>query len=338
MSRLQNYRESVLQLGYDATKAIILTTAFELDLFERIGKNTKTALTLAEELKANPASLELFLNACVSIGLLEVDGSGFQNTKHGLKIFLKGKPLYAGDYVRLQAKSIRDWLSLKTAVLSGKPMDQPDFFKVENSEATAGFAHAMHNTAMGHAEFLAKRISLKPAKTLLDLGGGPGTFTVHFLKANPEIRATIFDLPTTLETTKKLIGASRDVSLQNRVQYQAGDFNRDEIQGTFDVCFLSHIIHGQAEEGNKKLFRKVYEHLHPGGRFIVQDFFLNRDRTSPQFAAVFALNMLIHTEDGRTYTFDEVEGWMKEAGFLKCSRLNLKLPRSISLLIGEKQD
>lgn len=337
MSRLQNYRESVLQLGYDAAKAMILTTAFELDLFERIGKNTKTALTLAEELKANPASLELFLNACVSIGLLEADGSGFQNTKHGLEIFLKGKPLFVGDYVRLQAKSIRDWLSLKTAVLSGQPMDQPDFFKVENSEATAGFAQAMHNTAMGHAEFLAKRISLRGMKTLLDLGGGPGTFTIHFLKENPNLEAVIFDLPQTLETTRTMIGAYRDMPLRNRVRYQAGDFNRDEIQGTFDVCFLSHIIHGQGEEENKKLFRNVFHHLHPGGRFIVQDFFLNADRSSPQFAAVFALNMLIHTEDGRTYTFDDVEGWMREAGFLKCSRLNLKLPRSISLMIGEKQ-
>ena len=319
-------------MGYDFIKSRALQVAFELDIFERLGIGSKTARTLAEETKGNPESLELFLNALASLGLIEINGGGFQNTNHGREIFLKGKPFYVGNYIRLHSHGFGDWAHLKEAVLSGKPIDRPDFFKSDPS-VTTGFAQAMRDTAMGHAEYLAKKLSLKGAKTLLDLGGGPGTFTIQLLKENSELQATIFDLPATLETTRKFIEAEK---LNGRVQFQAGNFNEDSVKGSFDVCFLSHIIHGQDVEKNKKLFAKVSACLNSNGKLIVQDFFLNADKHSPQFAALFALMMLLHTDGGRTYTFDEVENWMKEVGFSRMVRCNLNLPRSISLLIGEK--
>ena len=333
MSRLSNYRESVIGLGYDFIKSRALQAAFELDIFERLGEGSKTALTLAEEMKANPDSLELFLNALASLGLIEIEGSGYRNTKYGREIFLKGKPLYVGDYIKLHGYGFGDWAKLGDAVRTGKSVDKPDFFKIDDPEVTAGFARAMHNTAMGHAEYLAKKFSLRGVKTLLDLGGGPGTFTIHFLKENPELRTAIFDLPTTLETARKFVEAA---GLLDRVQFQGGDFNKDDIKGSFDACFLSHIIHGQKDEQNKRLFSKIFAHLNPGGRLIVQDFFLNPDKHSPQFSALFALVMLMHTDGGKTYTFEEVEGWMRTAGFSSTTRSHLNLPRSISLLIGEK--
>ena len=333
MSRLQVYRESIINLGYDFIKSRVLQTAFELDIFERLGIGAKTALTLTEELKANLASLELFLNALVSLGFVELKGSGYRNTKYGQEIFLKEKPLYIGDYIRLHGRSFTDWAKLGEVVMTGKSLDRPDFFEADDPAVPAGFARAMHNTAMGHAEFLAKKISLKSVKILLDLGGGPGTFTICFLKENPELHATIFDLPTTLKTTRKFV---EEAGFLNRVKFQAGNFNQDEIEGTFDVCFLSHIIHGQTGEKNRKLFPKIFKALNPGGKLIVQDFFLNPDKHSPQFAALFALIMLIHTDGGRTYTFEETEEWMRAAGFKRTARSHLNLPRSISLLTGEK--
>jgi len=342
VSRLQAYRESVLSLGYDFIKARALQVAFELDIFERLGAGSKTTVTLAGEMtppstgggmKANPESLELFLNALASLGLIEADGSAYRNTKYGQEIFLKSKPLYLGDYIKLHSHGFSDWAKLGEIVLSGKPIGQPDFFKINDPTVTAGFARAMRDTAMGHAEYLAKKLFFKGVKTLLDLGGGPGTFTIHFLKTNPELRATIFDLPATLETTRKFVEAE---NLTRRVEFQAGDFNQDPIKGSFDVCFLSHIIHGQSIEKNKKLFAKILACLNPGGKLIVQDFFLNPDKQSPQFASLFALMMLMHTDGGRTYTFEEVEHWMKEVGFSRTNRSHLNLPRSISLLTGEK--
>jgi ubiquinone/menaquinone biosynthesis C-methylase UbiE len=323
----------MIQLGYDFIKSRLLQTAFELDIFTRIGNESKTPMTLTRELGANPNSLELFLNALVSLGLLSHDGRSFSNTKYGLELFVRDKPLFIGDLVMLQQRSCWDWLKLKDCVLTGVSLDQPDFFKTNNEERTAGFARAMHNTAMGHAEYLAKKVSLKKHKRLLDVGGGPGTFSVQFLKANPDLKATIFDLPTTLKTTRKYI---KEAGLESRVSYQEGDFNQDDIRGTFDACFMSHIIHGQDAEKNQLLFKKIFGALEPGGVFIVQDFYLNPDRVSPQFSVLFALQMLIHTESGRTYTFEEVEAWMTSAGFKSTRRSAFKLPRSIALIFGEK--
>jgi cyclopropane fatty-acyl-phospholipid synthase-like methyltransferase len=206
-------------------------------------------------------------------------------------------------------------------------------FQEFDEERTAAFARAMHSTAMGHAQFLSRKLALKSAKTLLDMGGGPGTFTIHFLKENAELRATVFDLPETLKTTRKFVAAAK---LEDRVSYQEGDFNETKLQGAFDVCFLSHIIHGQDELKNKALFKKIYAALNSGGRFIVQDFFLNRDRQSPQFSAVFALHMLLYTDRGRTYSFEETTSWLEETGFTNVKPLNLHLPRSIGLISAEK--
>jgi len=333
MSRLSSYREAVLGLGYDSLKARVLETAFELDIFESLAGGMKTARTLARERNANEESLELFLNALVACGFLATDGRGFQNTKYGQEIFLDGKSLYVGDYIALQARSAPDWLRLKDSVLSGTPLDRPDFLKVDQPELTRGFARAMYNTAIGHAHYLARRLPLGSAKTLLDLGGGPGAFAIHFVQANPGLRATIFDLPASLEIAREYVEGH---GVSDRVDFQAGDFHRDEIQGSFDVCFLSHIIHGQRIEHNQALLAKIFAHLNSGGKLIVQDFFLNSDRQSPQFASLFALVMLLHTDGGRTYTFEEVEGWMSQAGFSRLRRPAFKLPRSMALLIAEK--
>ena len=324
----------MIGLGYDFTKIHVLETAFELDIFERLGSQSKTARTLADELGADTQSFELFLNALVSLGFLKTDGRAYQNTKLGREIFLKEKPLYVGDTIHLHASSIPDWLKLKEAVLSGQPVDKPDFLKKDAPELVSTFIRAMHKTAVGHAQYLAENLSLGSAKTLLDLGGGSGAFTVYFLQANPELQAVIFDLPLTLETTREFVAKA---GLGNRIEFQAGDFDQGDIGGMFDVCFVSHIIHGQNVEKNKKLFRKIFVHLNPKGKLILQDFFLNRDRRSPQFAALFALTMLLHTSGGRTYAFDEVTDWLREAGFSKVFRPSLKLPRSISLLVGEKK-
>ena len=333
MSRRNVYRESVLGIGYDLVKACVLQTAFELWIFEALKDAPKSALVLSEHLGANRRSLELFLNALVSLGFLASEGPMYQNTKYGTEIFLKGKPLYIGDMVGLQTRSAGNWLKLKECVMSGTSVAQPDFSKVDHVEAASGFARAMHNTAMGHAEFLSRKLPLAGVRSLLDLGGGPGTFTIHFLHANPGLRATIFDLPATLQTTRTFVEQAK---LAERVSYQEGDFNCDEIKGMFGACFMSHIIHSQSAELNRALLSNVFKHLNPDGRLIVQDFFLNPDRTSPQFPALFALNMLVHTESGQTYTFDEVAQWMREAGFEEVKSLKFRLPRGIALLTAKK--
>ena len=181
-------------------------------------------------------------------------------------------------------------------------------------------------------QWFVHEIDLSRSKTLIDIGGGAGTYSVFFCKASSNLNATILDLPGTLEITKELISGS---NVRNRISLLEGDFNK-EINGQYDAAFLSNIIHGEGEVENIALLKKIYNALNSGGKIIIQDFILDNDKTTPSFPALFSLNMLLFTENGRSYSFKEVEGWLEKVGFKDLARMNLNLPRSISVLVGNK--
>ncbi|MBI4388357.1 MAG: methyltransferase domain-containing protein [Candidatus Omnitrophica bacterium] len=335
MNRYDEFREHILDLGYSSMSAAALQAAFDVDLFEAIGDDgVKSLPTIQTKVSADSRSLELLLNALASLNLVRKDGGGYSLPEASKRILLQKSDKYIGDMVKLQQSSLKSFLELSKSVRTGKPLEQfqgglPNLPK----EHMRGFIRAMHNTAMGHAELLARKLDLLKAETLLDIGGGPGTFSIHFLKQNPHLRVTIFDLPVVIEIAKEF---ATKHGVSERMDFQAGNFEADEIKGTFDVVFVSHIIHGLGEEANLNLFRKILRAIRPSGRLVIQDFFLNEDHMSPRFSTLFALNMLLHTDGGRTYGFDEVGQWLIDTGFSEVTKPILRLPRGISLLIGRK--
>ncbi len=334
MNRYDEFREQVVSDGYSFVESALLTAAFELNVFEALGGESKSVPTIAAEIKADERALELLLNALASLNLISKTGIGFQLSEAGKYIFLKQSEKYIGDIVRHQKLMTQSFLELSETVRTGKPLVfSAGGLESQSAEWMRDFTCAMHNTAVGHAETLARKLDLKGAKTLIDIGGGSGAFSIYFLKQNPGLMATIYDLPTTLQTTREFV---EKYGMTERVQYHAGNFEQDGIQGKYDIAFLSHIIHGTGAGKNEILFKKIFDALNPGGRLIIQDFFLNEDKISPQFSALFALNMLLHTEGGQTYTFGEVENWARKAGFSGCTRPSLRLPRSISILVAAK--
>lgn len=325
-------REKLLALGYAYWPPRILHAAFGLGVFQALGNQALTADTLARRLKANPRGLGLLLNALAGMGLLKKKGNQFSNSSATRFFFLPGEEAYIGDFVKLQQSSWEGWSDLEESVRTGKAYRRPPF--LENAkQSVRDFTRAMHNTALGHAPVLAKRVSLRGRKYLLDVGGGSGAFSVYFLKANPRLKATVFDLPGTIPFTRQI---TAKYGLKDRLVFQKGDFLRDPIKGRYDAVFISHIIHGLSEKENRLLMRKIYDALEPGGEILIQDFFLNRNLTAPLFPALFSLNMLLHTPQGRSYSFFEAEEWLRAAGFKKISRLRPVFPRDIRVLKGIK--
>ena len=47
----------------------------------------------------------------------------------------------------------------------------------------------------------------------------------------------------------------------------------------------------------------------------MRDYFLDPTRTHPPDGAIFAVNMLAATDEGNSYTFDEVKEDLERAGF-----------------------
>jgi precorrin-6B methylase 2 len=328
---IDKYRERTLELGYSFFKSKVLLTAVRLDVFNIICETGLSAGDISAKINSNVCATETFLDAMVSLDLLKKTTDMYFNTEEGKEIFINGRDRYIGDIVILQDVMWDAWSRLSDSVLSGEPARRPDMFQAEKNE-TRNFITAMHNTAMTVAPVISRKIDLSDCKTMIDLGGGAGTYSVFFCTSNSNLKATILDLPGTLKITKELISNS---SVADRIKLIEGDFNK-EIKGQYDVAFLSNIIHGEGKQENIALIRRVYNALNSGGKIIIQDFVLDNDKTSPSFPALFSLNMLLFTENGRTYSFQEIEGWLKEAGFCDLTRMDLKLPRYISVLVGNK--
>jgi ubiquinone/menaquinone biosynthesis C-methylase UbiE len=161
-------------------------------------------------------------------------------------------------------------------------------------------------------------MDLKDGMRVLDVGGGSGAFAVAFVRAGKGVTATVFDLPVVLPLTQKYVSAER---LTDRIELVAGDYTRDELPGGYDLVFLSAIIHSNSPDQNRDLMRKCARALNPMGSLVVQDFIMDENRTVPPGGAFFALNMLVGTAAGDTYTESEIRDWMEEAGLSDIKRV-----------------
>ncbi len=174
------------------------------------------------------------------------------------------------------------------------------------------FIGAMHVVGRGLSVEIAEAYDLSRFKRLLDIGGASGTYTMAFLRKNPRLTAVIFDLEDVIPMSVERLSAE---GFLDRVEPVAGDFYRDELPKGCDLALLSAIIHQNSREENLELYRKVFRALDPGGRLLIRDHIMDESRTSPPGGAAFAVNMLVNTSGGDTYTFREVKESLEQAGF-----------------------
>lgn len=313
----------------------ILHTGVELNIFNTIGYERLTAREIAERIKANPRSTELFLNALVALNLLYKEGKLFSLTPVAKKYLLSDSSTCYEGLVRLDSRMWSFWKDLPEAVRTGKPVKKPDMYQ-STKEETECFIMAMHHLvkARGDAEYLARKIKvMKEIKRILDVGSGPGTYPIAFTGERPDLEITIFDLPGTIEVTEKILDQE---GLKDKIGLVRGDYNKDPLPKGFDLIFLSNIIHSEDEETNKKLMKKIYKSLNPGGFILIKDHIMDETLTKPACGAIFTMYMLL-TTNGRDYAYREIKDWLVMAGFkdIKCEKL--PSPFTSSLVWGRKE-
>lgn len=191
----------------------------------------------------------------------------------------------------------------------------------------------MFNLASLIAPKIATSIDLSSCRRLLDLGGGPGTYAIHFCLANPELSAVIYDLPTTREFAEKTVAR---FDLSGRIDFAAGDYHADPVPNGFDAAWLSHVLHADGPSDCADLIGKAVAALNPGGSLMVQEFILDDAKDGPQFPALFSLNMLLGTDAGQSYSEGELTGMLRDAGLSDVHRLQLDLPNGAGVICGRK--
>lgn len=316
----------IFQVSHGYWQSCVLHAAVKLDLFRKLGSSSMKVEEVAHLLKANVRGTSLLLNALAALDFLKKEGELFSLSIKSQKYLDELSPHTMIHIARHIMDLYQNWGQLSQAVLTGKPVaDRKD----REREQIENFIWGMDDIAQGAAPILAEILDLSSFKYLLDLGGGPATYAIEFCRKNPKLQATIFDLPDTESIAQENIERN---DLGHRIQFVGGDFLKDIIPGKYDSVFLSQIVHGYSPDVNLSLLKKVYEVMYAGGQIVIQDFILDESKTRPKFAAVFALNMLLHTEGGRSYTAKEIENWLTEAGFKDVERIEADLPNEAGLI------
>jgi predicted O-methyltransferase YrrM len=312
-----NMPSEIRDLVKMSRKGIVLFAAAEHEIFDAISPFGSTAAQVGRKRRLNARAAEIVLNALAAMGMLRKRGDAYFNTPLTRRYLVSTSPDSVIASLQLSNQTTKGWSGLDEILKTGKGAVEPVPGRGGSAREAAIFARAMSVGAGDAAKALPKMADLSGCRNLIDLGGGAGHFSYYLCKAYPRLTATVFDLPPTIRETRKYL---KEYGMGRRMKAVAGNFARGELPAGFDAALISQIIHSLGEKENVALLRKIHRCLNPGGILIVRDFLLNRDRISPFNAALFAVNMLVRTKSGRTYTFDEVKEWMRAAGFTRIRR------------------
>jgi SAM-dependent methyltransferase len=321
--------DDLQELARDFTESRVFLTALQLSVFNELGDEHKTSDELAEKLNADPRGLDRLLNSLVVLGLLEKKDSKFSNTPLTSKYLLEDSPHYITNLMHVVHRW-DSWSTLTDAVREGGTVYERPEGKA-GEERTESFISAMNYGAVRRAEEFLDIIDMDGVSRFLDIGGGSGAFSIAFVRAHPQLRATVFDLPKVIPLTR---GYIKDAGLEDRIDTVEGDYHTDYLGEGYDLALLSQIIHSNSLDENHRLIKKAVDALNTGGRLIIQDFILDEDRTTPPRAVLFALNMLVATEEGDTYTESEVRDMMEDAGLSDIERIETS--HNTTLMVGRK--
>ena len=222
------------------------------------------------------------------------------------------------------------WSNLTQVVKTGTSAHSTEINE-RGEEWLFPFINAMHDRAKKQAPQQLAKIDLTGIKSILDIGGGSGAYSMQFIAIKPEIEATVLDLPNVVPITQKFIDKE---GFTDKVKTHTGDYTTDDLPKGFDLVFLSAVIHSNPLETNQELINKCYKSLNQKGKIVIQDWVMNNDRTQPLAGAVFAINMLVGTEAGDCFTEEEVTEMLKTAGFTNISRIEFE--SGLSQVIAQK--
>ena len=322
----------ILQLSGGYWNACALHAGVKLDIFSALDGIGLTAPEIAQLRNLNPRATGMLLDALSAIGLLDKQGDTYTDTIFAANNLSKANPGYLGHIIMHHHHLMSGWARLDDAVISGAPIRESASHGDDES-VRESFLMGMYNLASQLAPRVAQSLRLAGWRRMLDLGGGPGTYAIHFCLANPELSVVVYDLPTTRTFAEATIAR---FDLTERISFTSGDYHVDPLPSGFDAAWLSHILHSDGPESCSALLRKAVAALNPGGVLMVQEFILDDAKDGPIFPALFSLNMLIGTETGRSYSESELADMMTEAGLSDVRRLVVKLPNGAGVMRGRK--
>ena len=321
----------LLETSGNYWSACAIHAGVDLGLFTALGDVTRSPAQLAGSLDLDERGVQALLNALAALRLLEKRDGKFACTEFSKTCLSKDSPHYLGYIIQHHHHLMAAWQQLAGAIRTGDTPVRSSGDRYTDAEWLESFLMGMFNLASALAPDIAGSIDLFGREHLLDLGGGPGTYAIYFCRQNPQLQASVYDLPDTRPFAEKTI---QRFDLADRIKFIAGDFLQHDIDGSFDVVWLSHILHSADADACQLILDRAVAAMRPGGMILIHDFILDNSMDQPLYPALFSLNMLLNTPGGQAYSEEQIMGFLDRAGVRDLQRHPFAGPNASGIIIG----
>jgi SAM-dependent methyltransferase len=295
--------------GYQ--EGCVLFTANKLKIFDAIAGDPVGEDAVAEKLKLSPKGVLRLLNALAAMGIATKTDGQYKLAEEWVPFLSIRGEHCAHKWIDLSSNLMPAWMDLPKFIETGKSVMSVMEMLGNDPHDMRAFIDAMHQKGLKATWMIARELPIGDYSNMLDLGGGPGTYSLEWAKLHNNLKATVFDIAPVLEMAKLYIG---NYGLADRVSTLAGDFHKDEIGKGFDLILMANILHMYGEEFGKSLITKVADALEPGGRIIINGFCTDEGETTPLADTLFSVNMGLLTDSGRAHPMPEMINWLEQAG------------------------
>jgi hypothetical protein len=310
-----------------------LLTANRLRVFDALAGGPRAAEDVAATLQLDPRATLLFLRACAGLGLLVERDGLFGNSPASAAFLVSQSPAYMGGAIRYSEQLYATWGQLEQALRTGRPALSAETYLGDDAEKTRTFVHAMHGRALGIARALVEILDLGGRRALLDVGGGPGTYSILLTAKFPGLRSEVLELPGVAAVAREIVAAA---NAADRVTLRDGDYHQSDFGSGKDVVLMSGMFHRETAATCQDLITRAHDCLVPGGLLVVSDVFTDEGGTQPAFAAMFGLNMMLTAPDGGVHADADVMRWMDSRGLRELRVVPLPPPMPHRVVMGIK--
>ena len=316
MGRAAVTPERIQQLAWGYAPPLIIEAALQHGVFDLLDGESKTVEELAARSGASVRGLRAVMNALAGLALLTKDAEGrFRLTADSAAFLVSSKPGFLGGMIQHTSTQLMPkWLALSEVVRTGQPTASVNREQV-GAEFFHSFVEDIFPMSYPSAQRLAEALEVADAKKpvrVLDLAAGSGVWGIALAQRSPRVTVTAVDWPGVLDVTRKV--AAR-LGVAERFSFVAGDLATADFGRGHHIATLGHILHSEGEKRGRALLKKTFKALAPGGTIAIAEFLVDDARTGPPVSLIFAVNMLVNTDEGDTWSFDEIAGWLREAGF-----------------------
>jgi precorrin-6B methylase 2 len=323
--------ERILQFSFGFAPPLILEAALHHRLFDALDIGPKTVEQVATETGASPRGIRAILNALVGLELLTKEGPDrYALTPESSAFLVSTKPSFQGSMLAHASDMMLPyWIKLNDVVGSGKPA-----FPVNQQQAGEEFFVKLTKNIFPMSYPAAKALadhllqsSAQPV-SVLDIAAGAGVWGIALAEKSPQVTVTAVDWPVVLEVTRDFAARHK---VADRFRFVAGDIQTADLGRNHHIATLGHILHSEGPERSRQLLGRVFDALAPGGTIAIAEMVPRDDRTGPAQPLIFAVNMLVFTEHGDTFTFSEIAKWLTGAGFTNLRTLEAPGPSPLIL-------